>query len=477
MASRPSNRRPPFAPAGRPSGLRLTALALAVFSALASILAAAGPAAGQQPEQQPSGGQDDVTVILNRGFRGQYRLAIPEIGRPALAGEAAAAAEELDKTLRNDLELSGAFVIQGPWAFRVLTLTGERTHDFEQYASLGNEFLLLGELDVERGGGDRIVFEGRLYDLRSGSSILAKRYRGTYSAARRIAHTFADEVIRYLTSRPGVSLTRIAFASDRTGKKELFVMDYDGAGVAQVTGHKSTSMSPAWRPDSGGLAYTSFVGGPPALYFADLVSGKKRPLVTDGDQNISPSYSPDGSRIVFSRALGANSEIFVAGADGSRPQQLTHNAAIDTNPAWSPTGGEIAFTSSRGGNPHIYVMDSEGTNLRRLSFEGDYNDGAAWSPTGEALAYASRRGGRFEIAVTRLATGETKVVTGGGGSNEEPSFSPDGRQIAFTSNRSGSKQLWVVDVETGQTRQLTRDGRNESPAWSPYPADRDSGDR
>lgn len=445
---------------------RLVATALAVLTALGATVVAAAP---QQPatSQQAPPGERDVTLVLEPGQRPLFRLAFPAVVKPGgLAADSTAAARELEDTLRADLEASRGFIIQGPWALTALTLTGDRAHDFEQYRSLGNEVVLLGEIDVERGQ-DRIVFEGRLYDLKSGQAILAKRYRGAFSAARRIAHTFADEVVQYLLGRPGIALTSIAFASDRTGTKEIWAMDYDGADPRQVSAHKSTSMSPAWSPDGRTLAYTSFVGGPPGIYLANLLTGRKTPFATQGDQNISPSFSPDGRRVVYSRAAGATTEIVVADVGGGIVTRLTFSRAIDTNPAWSPKGTEIAFTSSRAGNPNVYVMDAEGTNPRRISFGGNYNDGAAWSPNGDAIAYASRRGSGFDVVVTDLVTLDTVVLTRGEGSNEEPTFAPDGQRIAFSSSRGGRKQVWVVDRDGGNPTQLTREGRNESPAWGP----------
>ena len=463
--------------------LPLLALAVLVLVTFAGVLgAAAGPQGGtvtanpspQNPdlptssETLPDQESDErVVLVLEGNQRPQIRLAFPETeGAGAFGGEAGRAADLLDKTLRSDLEETRIFEIQGPWAFKVLDLTGDRAHDFEQYRSLGNEIVLLARVLPQR---DRMVFEGRLYDLASGKAILAKRYSGPLESARRIAHTFADEVVEFLAGRRGIALTRIAFTTTRTGSKEIFVMDYDGANQRPVTAHRSTSMAPAWHPSGRYIAYTSFVGGPPGIFQAELATGRKTSLLTDGEQNISPSYSPDGRHIVFSRALGANSEIFIADTDGGNARRITHTAAIDASPAWSPTGSDIAFTSSRGGNPHIYVMDAEGSNVRRISSEGNYNDGAAWDPKGDRIAYATRRRGLFDIAVTDVATLETHLLTRGPGSHEEPTFSPDGRRIAFTSDRSGNKQVWVMDADGSNPKALTGEGRNESPAWSGYP--------
>jgi TolB protein len=465
--------------------LPLLVLLVVCLVGFAGVLAAAAGPAPEPPQQPPANpspqNPDDPTesetlpeqsderfvIVLEDNQRPRIRLAFPEIeGVGAFGGEPGRAADLLDKTLRGDLLETRIFEIQGPWAFRVLDLTGDRGHDFEQYRSLGNEIVLQALVQPQR---DRMVFEGRLYDLKSGQAILAKRYSGPLSSARRIAHTFADEVVEFLVGRRGIALTRIAFTTTRAGGKEVFVMDFDGANQRPVTAHRSTSMAPAWHPSGSYIAYTSFVGGPPGIYRAELATGRKTAILTDGEQNISPSYSPDGRRIVFSRALGANSEIFIADADGSNARRITHTQAIDASPAWSPTGSDVAFTSSRAGNPHVFLMDAEGSNVRRISHGGNYNDGAAWNAAGDRLAYATRRRGQFDIAVTDVATLETGLLTRGPGSHEEPTFSPDGRRIAFTSDRSGAKQIWVMDADGSNPRALTGEGRNESPAWSSYP--------
>ncbi len=478
----PSIDTPPQAP--RRTSLPLLVLlagALLVASG-ALVFAAPQPSQQQQPanpsptnaqppaeaEILPDQAEDGrIELRLEGHQRPRIRLAFPDMeGVGEYGGEAGRSAKLLDQTLRGDLEETRLFEIHGPWAFDVLDLTGNRAEDFEQYRSLGDEVVLLGKVQPNR---DRLVFEGRLYDLKGGEAILAKRYSGPLTSARRIAHTFSDDIVEFLVGRRGIAQTRIAFTSTRSGTKEVYVMDYDGANQRPVTAHRSTSMTPAWHPSGQYLAYTSFVGGPPGIYRAELATGRKSPLLSGENQNISPSYSPDGSRIVFSRALGANSEIFLADADGSNVRRLTHSQAIDTNPVWSPTGSEIAFTSSRAGNPHIFLMDAEGSNVRRVTFQGNYNDGASWNAEGDRIAYASRRRGGFDIAVTDIVTLETRLLTRGPGSHEEPTFSPDGRRIAFSSNRSGSKQIWMMDADGSNLRALTGEGENQSPSWSDYP--------
>jgi TolB protein len=448
--------------------------AIASIALLAATLsgAQAPPAPPPAPAPSPStapGPGPEVTLELRPGQQSQLKLAAPAFKvRGRLSPAAQQAAAQLEQSVRTDLEHTGIFIIQGPAELAAAQLTGDQAHDFEQYRALGNEVLLLGEL-YEEGG--RLALEGRVYDLKSGQSILGKRYRGGFELARRMAHSFADEVVLYFTGRRGIALTSIAFVSDRTGFKEIFLMDYDGMEQRAITGHKSISMSPDWSPGGDAVAYVSFFDAKPGIYMVDLTSGLKKPMVTEGSFNASPSFSADGKRIAFARGLEGNTEIFVANRDGSDLKRLTHSPGIDTNPAWSPSSASIAFTSSRGGSPNIYVMDAEGTNLRRVSFGGTYNDGAAWSPDGKQLAYASRlRGHEFDLVVTDVAGLSNRVITSGPGSHESPSWSPDGAFLAFASAIGGRTQIRVVRADGGPSELLTADGNNWAPDWSGYPS-------
>ena len=428
------------------------------------------PIAPPPPPGSSAAGGTTITLRMPDGSaRSQIVLAMPAMSNLAsLQGTAGNGARTLEQTLRKDLEKSGVFRVQGADELAVLSLDGSLEHDADQYRSLGAEMLLQNALKLE---GERLVLEGRLIDLASRQPIVGKRYRGTFDLARRIAHTFADEIVLYLTGKRGVALTSIAFSSDRDGEKEIYLMDYDGFDQRRISGHRSISLSPAWSPSGDAVAYVSYFGGSgPAIYLADITTGKKAPVVTSGSLNTSPTFSPDGRRIVFSRGMGANVEIFSCRRDGSELKRLTTSPNIDANPSWSPSGTEIAFTSSRSGSPQIYIMDVEGTNQRRVTFEGEYNDGAAWSPDGTRLAYATRiQQNRFDIALLDLVSLSAQRITDGPGSNETPTFSPDGRRVAFSSTRAGKSAIFVMEARYGaEAEQLTFDGSNLAPDWSGY---------
>jgi TolB protein len=456
----------------RPFAVPLPLLLVAVLlpGAAAVLLSQAAPPAGTPaaPGVPPGTLPREVEGDVRPGQTSLLRLALPNLTvKGTLSPGGQRAARELEQALREDLQRSRIFEIQGPAELAVVKLSGDPARDFEQYRALGNQVLVNGDL-YEEGG--RLVLEGRVYDLANGQSILGKRYRGGFELSRRMAHSFADEIVLYFTGDRGIALTSLAFYSDRSGDKEIYLMDYDGRNQRAITGHKSISMFPDWSPTGDAVAYVSFFDGSPGVYLVDLASGLKRPVVTDGAFNSSPSFSPDGKRVAFSRSLSGNTEIFVANRDGSDLRRLTNSPGIDTNPAWSPTGASIAYTSSRGGSPQVYLMDIEGTSPRRVSFDAGYNDGAAWSPDGKQIAYASRRrGNQFDIVVTDLALLESKVLTTGQpGSHESPTWSPDGRFLAFASTNAGRTQIRLISAEGGPSEMITAEGNNWSPDWSSY---------
>ncbi len=442
------------------SGCRALALLL-VFTASSAGAQGSTP----QPQEPPPAGVDPTLIVTGR-VRSQVRLAFPaaEIDG-ALSGEALEAAREVEQTLRDDLDATVVFNTQGPAELAVLALTGDRTQDFEQYRSLGNQVVLLAAVKLEQG---RLVLDGWVYDLPSKQSILGKRFRGTLEQARLIAHYLADAMHYQFTGRPSLALTTIAFQSDRSGHQELYLMDYDGRNQRRISGHKSTSGYSDWSPAGDALAYMSYFAGPPGIYYVELATGNKIPIYREGTLTLSPSFSPDGRRVAFAHSHGSNVDVYVCDRACKDPVRLTTSQAIDTNPSWSPDGTQLAFTSSRSGRPNVYVMDSNGGNVRRISFDGDYNDGASWRPDGSHIAYASRRGSRFQIAVTNLVDLTTTVLTTGPDSYEEPCYSPDGQRLLFTLRRGKQSQVYVMRGDGSDWRQLTHEGNSSGADWSSF---------
>ena len=308
------------------------------------------------------------------------------------------------------------------------------------------------------------VVEARLLDT-TGVMQFGRRYRGTAPALSRIAHMLANDLVRTLNGKPGIFLSQIAYASNRSGDFEIWLMDWDGANQRQISHHNALAILPSWSPDNDRMVYTLFGRGTSDMVIINRRGGGRIRVATGVGLNTSPTFSPIGNEIAFVGSVAGNPDIYVIRDDGRNLRRLTTTSSIESTPEWSPNGRQISFTSGRSGTPQIYVMDAEGANVQRISFEGEWNDDATWAPDGEQIAYTSRVNGRFQILIMNLVTHQSRIIAGEG-SNEQPTWSPDGRWIAFQSNRSGRWQIYRMRVDGSDLMQLTFEGENKDPDWS-----------
>ena len=435
---------------------------LAAGAALLALVVAGASLLRPAPAQSQS---PDVELNVRPGQMKRINIAIPDF---TLVGgtDAQNWAKRLPGITGVDLNFTALFsVVSGTPPLPVGGAEAVRPR-LAEFAAAGAVQALQGLLTVRS---DRFEVEMRLYDLTSPDFrvIGTKKVVAHISEPRRAAHRIADEVVLLVTGEAGVADTKIAFASTRSGVKELYLMDYDGASVAPVTANKSINMSPNWSPDSRSLAFTSYMNGYPFLY--RVFPFERRPvqlLAGYAGINSSPSWSPDGRTVAMTLSKDGNPEIYLLTVATGAFRRLTTNVSIDTEPTWSPTGRDLAFISDRSGSAHVYVMDTDGTNLRRLT-SGGFNTQPRWSPKGDTIVFTSRFGSHDLWAISPDSS-NLRRLTAGPGDNESASWSPNGRHLIFQSSRQGGTQLYTMLSDGSEQQVLTGGpGQASSPAWSP----------
>src|SRR6266852_1277657 len=125
--------------------------------------------------------------------------------------------------------------------------------------------------------GNGMTVQGWLYDVKNVTSpqVLGKQYQdaATTDAARTTAHKFADEIIFRLGGGvAGIAESKIYFVSNRSGHKEVWARDYDGANQHAVTHLNSISLSPRVSTDGSRVAFSSLTksGWEILMYSLDL---------------------------------------------------------------------------------------------------------------------------------------------------------------------------------------------------------------
>lgn len=335
---------------------------------------------------------------------------------------------------------------------------------FDILKNIGAEFFLSTTINREN---QNLIFRHNLYDVKAKKIIFAKKYKGDLKTVKTMAHTLADELLYHLTGQKGIALTKIAFISDRSNYKELYIMDANGEGQQALTIYKSICMSPAWSPDGKEIYFVSYHTGKPSIISLKWLEGKAKNLKLPFKSASAPTISPDGKYLLFSGSKGDSTNIYRLNLESNQLEQLTFSKSIDTDPFYSPFGNFILFTSGRAGTPQIYSMNNEGLDIKRITYKGSYNAEPKISPQGNYFVYSSREGMNFHIYLQEISSG-LKVPLTFTGSNESPCFSPDGKHIVYSSNISGNYDIYVMDINGEDKKRLTFSGNNTQPAWSPY---------
>jgi TolB protein len=360
-------------------------------------------------------GEEPPTITISKGDK--INLTISPLG----GSEGAAAT----KTLQNDLMLSGYFTLDGNAAY------------------------------TARGSASGGTLQGQVVD-HSGGTVLSKSYSGS---AREDAHRFANDIIETLTGNKGFATSKIAFIATRSGKKEVYVADYDGSNVRQLTHDGVISVHPSISADGRRIAYTGYQSGYPDVYVIDLASGARNRIVNFPGTNSGAAFSPDGGRIALTVSKDGNPELYSVGVGGGSARRLTRTRGVESGPTWSPSGDEIIYSSDDHGSPQLYRISASGGQGQMISTGHNYCTEPNWSPDGKKIAFNVRGGGGFEVALLDLNGGATRIICAG----ENPVWGADSRHLMFTEGGG----LYLLDTVTSRkSKVLDGLGKITEPSWS-----------
>jgi Tol biopolymer transport system component len=232
----------------------------------------------------------------------------------------------------------------------------------------------------------------------------------------------------------------IAFASNRTGNHEIYIISLATGKVDTVTSNGNSNWHPDWSPDGQLISYT---GGPNSdqICFSSP-DGTGETCIIMPDPARHPDWSPDGSEFAYTAKIGVEGPVRRINSDGSGTPSTIASSGWYAD--WAPDGNRIAFARYAGGG-QIYLVDPDGSNLKNISTSGNYHAYPAWSPDGTVIACSITKGGNSEIYIIDTLGNELLQVTDSPSSSDiYPTWSPSGDAIAFHSNRSGNVDIWKI---------------------------------
>jgi len=212
----------------------------------------------------------------------------------------------------------------------------------------GKELLLVAGNTSSNGGVIRVPVDGSLPPRRiptlSYTSTLALSRDGTKLAFSRGGPN--AEILRLDLQHPERSAViasssmfensatyspdgrRIAFASNRSGSREIWVSDESGENAQPLTRFGGPVAGvPQWSPDGQQLVFDARPEGHPDVFVVPAAGGSVRRITTEPGEDARPVWSPDGRWIYFSSDRSGRSEIWRSTPTGEHPVQVTRTGA------------------------------------------------------------------------------------------------------------------------------------------------------
>ncbi|GGK23190.1 hypothetical protein GCM10010124_14650 [Pilimelia terevasa] len=242
----------------------------------------------------------------------------------------------------------------------------------------------------------------------------------------------------------------VAFASDRAGDLDIWVVRVDGTGLRRLTSAVGDERWPSWAPDSDRLAYQGAAPGAAAdIFTARRTGGVPRRLTDSPADEGQPAWASRAQtrRIAYRTTRYGPPEVVTVPESGGPETRQTPAGWDAAEPAWTPDDAALAFTTHRtdpAGDIYRHPRDSRASVLpptaaladaarpgqpeRHPDYSAD--DGGAllrW----EATADAGDDGGPDLWDMRADGTGPAPLTADRDHAELAPAYAPDGRRLAY----------------------------------------------
>lgn len=287
----------------------------------------------------------------------------------------------------------------------------------------------------------------------------------------------------------------IAFASDRHGNFDVYVMPSKGGQAKRITHHSAHDTPYAFTKDNSKVLFGSNREGPassvrfPGIrYFANLYTvpavGGREVLVTSAGAE-QAHYNRDNNQIVFQDIKGyedyhrkhhtsaVTRDIWIYDINADSYKQITTYEGENRDPFFSKDGKSVFYTNEKSGDLNIYKKDVASNAsvqltkykdfpVREMSISADDKIAYVW----KGDIYTMEEGKepvKLKVQIYNDA-GYNAVKNVSAGRLTEFKVSPSGKEIAYVSRG----EVFVTGVDNKYTKRITNTpGQERMIEWAP----------
>lgn len=255
----------------------------------------------------------------------------------------------------------------------------------------------------------------------------------------------ADDIVYAASGHPGIATSQIAFISARNGKTDIFICDYDGKNIRQITKDGLPKRHPCLSSNGKYIYFTGMAPSSAGIYKIDLSNDKRSRIAsTHGNASERAVVSPDGKQLALVLSEQGNSDIYISRNTGKSRRRLTTSAIAEIEPSWSADGRSLVYTVViTAGKTQLFVVSvKDGKHPAALDIKASSPAQACWSPDGKRIAFVSGGSKNASITIHTLSDRSTRVIARG----QSPVWGADSRHLIYTDQGV----LYRIDANTGQ---------------------------
>ncbi|MGE5359866.1 MAG: S41 family peptidase [Bacteroidales bacterium] len=288
----------------------------------------------------------------------------------------------------------------------------------------------------------------------------------------------------------------IAFASDRYGNFDVFVMPAEGGEARRLTFHSAPEYPYTFTGDNSAILFgaarmdtASNRGFPtasqPELYRVPVAGGRVEQVLTTPAEDVK--LSRDGQFLVYQDKKGGENtwrkhhtsaiarDIWLYDTKTASHKKITTFAGEDRNPVLTDGDKAFYYLSEESGSFNVHKMSVAGGKSQQVtSFKNapvrflSSSDAGVLAFSYDGGLYTMRPGGqpqKVAVSIAADAKNNNERVVPVTGGVREMAVSPTGKEVAFTFRG----EVFVTSVDGGVTKRITK--TPEAEQWVSFSPD------